>query len=341
VQENEDENVPSKGKARGVTRFEKLIQSGLHSVTGRGPESHLNPDQLSTFLEGDAAGRDRVIEHASRCAECREALYLLSGERVAAAPTRLAKQWRLAWIPAVAAVCALAVLFPLYLRRGASRNPVVIARALPSTGMADRGAPVEPKTFVPPVRQGEIARFPRASTRFVEPPKIQPMVHEPPALPGQIVLTQPEQNARIGADFAETAQPLPGQMTLPLAQQSFRPSSMRAMQALVARRALDWIVIAGAVQRSADAGSTWRPVSIDPGTRFQAIASFSNEVWAGGDGGALFHSSDYGEHWNSIAVSFKEDVTAIQIVNRREVRLQTSGDQRWLTADGGKTWTPE
>lgn len=99
----------------------------------------------------------------------------------------------------------------------------------------------------------------------------------------------------------------------------------------------------GGVQRSNDNGRTWVPISVGHSGSFRAIASITNQVWAGGTGGVLFHSSDNGQHWSQVVPSvlgekLTADITQIQLPAPQHIVLITSSGQAWMSADGGQTW---
>jgi hypothetical protein len=83
------------------------------------------------------------------------------------------------------------------------------------------------------------------------------------------------------------------------------------------------------------------PVLIDRRVSFLSVASSGLDVWAGGAKGALFHSSDSGEHWERIAVS-----ETISKSGRRlhgaivKIDLSTPTRLQILT-DRGETWVRE
>ena len=106
-----------------------------------------------------------------------------------------------------------------------------------------------------------------------------------------------------------------------------------------------WSVSAqGVVQRSSDLGRTWLPVIVKENAVFRAISSLGADVWVGGNGGALFHSTDSGLHWISVVPgvggeTLQSDITQIQFVDLQHLALTTSTSRVWSTADGGQTWS--
>jgi photosystem II stability/assembly factor-like uncharacterized protein len=103
---------------------------------------------------------------------------------------------------------------------------------------------------------------------------------------------------------------------------------MRSVQAARVRGvAYRWTVTSdGRVQRSSD-GRTWFYVPVDPKARLRALASDGDEVWVGGDRGALYHSADAGESWSKVPVDrVNGDIIRI-IINGETLQLTTSAGQ--------------
>jgi hypothetical protein len=97
------------------------------------------------------------------------------------------------------------------------------------------------------------------------------------------------------------------------------------------------------VQRSLDAGAHWKTV-FQPHRRLLSVAAVGMEVWTGGQGGDLFHSTDTGVTWSQVHPSIEgqvltDDITHIDVYSSTQVVLATSKGESWSTGDGGKTWT--
>jgi len=99
----------------------------------------------------------------------------------------------------------------------------------------------------------------------------------------------------------------------------------------------------GALQRSLDSGATWQTVSVAPNLSLRAVSASGTDVWVGGAGGALFHSSDNGEHWTQVRPESQGKLLTGDIVglvfNDLAHGHLTTTYETWATSDGGKTWT--
>ena len=136
----------------------------------------------------------------------------------------------------------------------------------------------------------------------------------------------------------------------------------------------------GVLQRSFDQGNTWQDVNVAASTRnaastleivandnyagsaqvaraknkdlakkqssapvFRAIAVNGDDVWAGGVAGALYHSTDAGDHWlkimpNSAGAPLTGDIVALDFPDAQHGRITTSNSESWITSDAGQTW---
>jgi len=80
-----------------------------------------------------------------------------------------------------------------------------------------------------------------------------------------------------------------------------------------------------------------------PAPVFRAVAAAGLEVWAGGSGGALYHTWDGGDRWSRITpsalgVALTGDIIAIQISDPQHGEVSTSSGELWATSDDGQTW---
>jgi photosynthesis system II assembly factor YCF48-like protein/putative zinc finger protein len=133
----------------------------------------------------------------------------------------------------------------------------------------------------------------------------------------------------------------------------------------------------GSLQRSFDQGFTWQVVNVnappaylldatamqtsektsraktkdngkafkrdDSSPIFRAVAATGADVWAGGSGGALYHSPDAGNHWTRVTPSFSGvmltgDIVSLEFPDTQHGKVSTSTDEIWTTSDAGQTW---
>jgi len=135
----------------------------------------------------------------------------------------------------------------------------------------------------------------------------------------------------------------------------------------------------GVLQRSFDAGRTWQDVDVtaalaakglamtvaaegDSGSSdvdadkskkkqlatratpvFRAVSAIGSEVWAGGSGAMLYHSTDAGAHWTSVLPTsagggLTGDINSIQFSDPQHGRIATSTGEVWVTDNDGQSW---
>ena len=81
----------------------------------------------------------------------------------------------------------------------------------------------------------------------------------------------------------------------------------------------------------------------NPALVFRAVAASGLEVWAGGSGGVLYHTSDGGNRWSRVTPStataaLTGDVIGIQFSDTLHGTISTSTAELWSTSDGGQSW---
>ncbi|MGB8887416.1 MAG: YCF48-related protein [Candidatus Korobacteraceae bacterium] len=107
-----------------------------------------------------------------------------------------------------------------------------------------------------------------------------------------------------------------------------------------------WRITAdGHLERSA-AADTWTRVLADRPVVFRAVAVVLNDIWTGGDNGALFHSIDGGNNWSQVVLSAdgRPETSAVVSIQFDDVwhgSVATQAGSRWTTSDRGQTWTKQ
>jgi hypothetical protein len=99
----------------------------------------------------------------------------------------------------------------------------------------------------------------------------------------------------------------------------------------------------GRLLRSLDSGKTWETISVASHAEFRALAAVASEIWVGGAGGALYHSSDAGQNWTQVkpvadSQSLTADIIGVEFTDAQHGKLTTADQETWTTADAGQTW---
>jgi Photosynthesis system II assembly factor YCF48 len=121
-----------------------------------------------------------------------------------------------------------------------------------------------------------------------------------------------------------------------------QPVTLQTASLLAAANARWAVSSEGKLQRSLDRGTTWQNVPLRSDAVLQSVATVAQHVWVGGRGGALFHSTDAGEHWIELKPSLDgqaltADIIGVEFTDTLHGKLITK-DQTWLTSDGGRSW---
>ena len=100
-----------------------------------------------------------------------------------------------------------------------------------------------------------------------------------------------------------------------------------------------WRFRDASIERSDDAGKTWRAQPSGDATGLLAGSAPSPEVcWLAGRGGLVLRTTD-GEHWERLPSPTASDLTRVTASNATSATVQTAGGERFSTEDGGRTWS--
>lgn len=212
------------------------------------------------------------------------------------------------------------------------RAPEALAKAAPHGTATAHAGSVSSATAV---ARNDTDEFPAAPATGVA-----PRATGPQATPGAVggVGNALVSGVRPQSSFAESEAAQAVQRAAPLAF----GKTQAGMHSVSAARPQWRIGPEGHLERSMAAGQ-WTRVLDEQPTTFHAVAVMGNDVWAGGNGGALFHSSDGGEHWSKVSLAANSNVETGAIVSIRFDDPQhgivaCDSGTRWATADGGVTW---
>jgi hypothetical protein len=291
---------------------------------------HPDANLLTAFVERSlkSAERVRVLEHLAACSSCREVVSFSAMPEtstvVSLAPS--ASSWlfwpALRWGAAVACVVVVGAVVTLHQKREPQQIAAVVtegrsaAARIPEANTADQFA----RTHKAAASNPEDANHPVA-----------------PASPVEMA------DARPGSPLAAV---VPGRAKDALAEpqndqsDKFGTTNYAAMTSLAPR----WTLSAdGTLQRSLDTGATWQTIVVSSKTVFRALAANDLDIWVGGSAGALFHSSDAGEHWTQVrpianGEALEDDIVGVEFTDTLHGKLTSSAEETWITADAGQTW---
>ena len=180
----------------------------------------------------------------------------------------------------------------------------------------------------------------------------------PPAAPKSAVLSQ-EQPMSVGDAVGGAAQaPAPAAVSRQLVGATPKPR-----QASLAKKAptpaasaagsntnatipmtADWSISAsGKVQRSRDGRKSWEELDVDRNVVFRVVFAVGPDVWLGGSKGALYHSTDGGQHWTRVNITtgsttVADDVLHIEFKDAQRGTVGTAAGETWTTLDVGQHW---
>jgi hypothetical protein len=104
-----------------------------------------------------------------------------------------------------------------------------------------------------------------------------------------------------------------------------------------------WRITAeGQLEQSTPFG--WTRALPDKTAIFRVVSVVGNHIWVGGNGGALFHSNDGGQTWSQVALTSSSggetsDIVSIRFDDPQNGMVIAESGSRYLTADGGSTWS--
>jgi len=130
-------------------------------------------------------------------------------------------------------------------------------------------------------------------------------------------------------------------------QGRFQAGAFRSpMKSVVALPSALWSISQdGKLQRSGDSGKNWEEVPVNDKVEFRVVQTNGREIWAGGTGGALYHSSDGGATWSRVNLASESTSTTEAIVSIncsppdvQHITVKTASGQQWISEDGGQHW---
>ena len=310
-----------------MAEIPKIVSQRLQAMAEL--RDHPDPNLLTAFVERSlkSADRVRVLEHLSACSSCREVVSFSAMPEISTvslAPS--ASGWlswpALRWGAAVACVVVVGAAVTLHQKREPQQMAAAVAE-----GRSAAARISEPNTA------DQIASPDKAAAAGPE------NANRPVASASPVEMA----DARAGSPLAAV---VPGRAKDALAEpQSDQSEKLGTTNnAATASLAPRWTLSAdGTLQRSLDTGATWQTIVVSSNTVFRALAANDLDIWVGGSAGALFHSSDAGEHWTQVrpvasGAVLEDDIVGVEFTDTLHGTLTSSAEETWITADAGQTW---
>jgi Photosynthesis system II assembly factor YCF48/Putative zinc-finger len=321
---------------------------------------------LASAAAEEPAGEEQELMPDEAVPRISPALQAKTKEAAPASPRRGWK-WRWAWIPAAAVLLLSALLIQRsQLVKNAPQPSEMIARKEPPSSATSAPptaavppAPESPANLVrqKPLSKSAPARSNQASASGTSsvaasraagqlPSELGERVSlEPPSppAPNAAILEYKHEPAAIPRENSFVASETQSASDLAVKSQSAREKpQVGLLPAVVTQR--QWRVTSDGHLEHSTASGTWTPVLAEQPAKFRAVSVVGDNVWAGGSGGVLFHSTDGGQTWKKDQISSNVEtgaIVSIRFSDERHGIITTDAGSRWSTSDGGATWTKQ
>ena len=303
--------------------IKKLVSARLQAEAV-GP--HPAPDLLAAYAENSLSPQDRppLLTHLAACADCRDALYLALPEldtQPVLKPSYQSPRLAARWATLAASVVVLGAVL-LTNREFYQHSPSVQPYA------------EAPKQKIAELKQPTADRSADAQAPAIQAaPKVRPPLKHMTAKPQASMQFDQSGEVHFAAPQAASAAKQVSAAGLSSDETAFALNKDKKTAF-----PLSWSLSPnGDVQRSLDSGRTWQSLAV-VGSPFHAITAVGNDIWVGGNAGALYHSADAGQSWTKIPSVSTDDVTHIEFSDAQNGLLKTANGQVWSTSDGGRSW---
>ncbi|HEX7961413.1 MAG TPA: zf-HC2 domain-containing protein [Terriglobales bacterium] len=161
-----------------------------------------------------------------------------------------------------------------------------------------------------------------------------PLEEKKEAVAGPLTLDTSRRNTRAKAV-------IPGFRAGGFGATSLNPGTLKVSSG----QAVSWKISSeGKLLRKSSHEDSWNAVQLPSAATLHSLASNDLDVWVGGaplsgeSAGALFHTTDGGEHWQRVNGPWTGDILALEALSaNNSVQVRTAGGE-WRSQDSGQNW---
>jgi hypothetical protein len=333
------------------------------------------PEILAAFYDRSLSRseRTRVDAHLTSCVRCQSMMASIArADDADGSPAPAQSARRFSWIPrllAPAALVGVMVAIAISLRTREQRTPEVIALASPQA-LAQLKTAQRPKVPPPAVtaQSKPVPQAPSAAAAVEESPR-GPRMNASSSVGRGIGVSQgaaqsahrelaeekpesaPTRNLRQSAASIGSAPPqnAPALGATAMSAAPGTAISSGAMTTMADAPRTNWVSSpdgsvawqfghSGVILRSTTSGASFMHSGVT--TDLLAAAASSNDVcWMVGKSGTILRTLDSGAHWQLIKPPSRDNFTAISATDSDNAAVVAAGGQRFVTYDGGVTWS--
>lgn len=347
---------------KSADAFEAALRRELTSGPASNAADCPAPEILAAYYDRSLSRseRDRIDSHLVSCARCQSMMASIArADDAERSPMQPEPARALFWITrllAPVAVVGVVIAIAIGVRTREQRAPEVIALASPAVSS---NAELEQRAAPPP-------------PAFGAPSQPAPQVPSAPRAGGVVQSHKAERSARMEKEREKSAPPLVANSTSLQAESSSASAQPQNAPIQVAREmraagaaagsALSGATMmarapqinqisspggsvawqfgeGGAIMRSANSGA-WLAQRSGVTTDLLAASAPSNDAcWMVGKSGTIVRTLDSGAHWRLVKPPSRDDFTAISASDSNNAIVIAANGRRFLTHDGGVTWS--
>jgi len=325
----------------------KIVRQRLGTTPNR---EHPDANLLSAFAEKslDFTQETKILQHLVQCSDCRQVVVLAQPEieavmELKTLPAATSGLRGMRW--AFWAVAVLAVGGMLMLNDREKTAPKQIAQVTPpAQTVPQMASPMAEPAQAPSVVDSQVTAQPeqRKAAEVSSLDRLEKSASAPGTEPAAQNSPAAKKDDSAVRDTLASSAPAARSAFAPEAKADASRAAANAMVFLKPSGPRWTLTPDGILQRSFDAGKTWETVAVADNVKLRVVSALGSDIWVGGSAGALYHSSDAGQHWEQVrptvgANTLNADITALEFSDAQHGKVSTANGT-WTTSDAGLTW---